>query len=46
MLRGRYHLPATLPSGVYDLVMKLDQPAGRMNKPKKLDERWDRVLPA
>jgi hypothetical protein len=26
MLRGRYHLPATLPSRVYDLVMKLDQP--------------------
>jgi hypothetical protein len=26
MLRGRYHLPATLPSRVYDLVMKLDRP--------------------
>jgi hypothetical protein len=26
MLRGRYHLPPTLPSSMYDLVMKLDQP--------------------
>jgi hypothetical protein len=28
MIRGRYHLPATLPSSVYDLVMKLDQHEG------------------
>jgi hypothetical protein len=27
MLRGRYHLPATLPSRIYDLAMRLDQPA-------------------
>jgi hypothetical protein len=26
MLRGRYHLPATLPSRVYDLMKKLDDP--------------------
>jgi hypothetical protein len=26
MLRGHYHLPATLPSRVYDLVTKLDRP--------------------
>jgi hypothetical protein len=25
MLRGKYLLPATLPSGMYDLVTKLDQ---------------------
>jgi hypothetical protein len=25
MLRGRYHLPPTLPSRVYDLVKKLDR---------------------
>jgi hypothetical protein len=39
-LRGRYQLPATLPAGVYDLVMKLDQNDGRMKQPKQPDERW------
>jgi hypothetical protein len=28
MLRGQYLLPATLPSGTYDLLMKLDQGDG------------------
>jgi hypothetical protein len=40
VLRGRYQLPATLPAGVYDLVMKLDQDDGRMKQPKQPDERW------
>jgi hypothetical protein len=41
MLRGRYQLPATLPTRVYDLVMKLDQnDDGRMEQPKQPDERW------
>jgi hypothetical protein len=32
MLRGRYLLPTTLPSGVYDLVTKLDRHDGRTNQ--------------
>jgi hypothetical protein len=40
MLRGRYLLPTTLPSGVYDLVTKLDRHDGRTNQPKGPDEQW------
>jgi hypothetical protein len=40
VLRGRYQLLATLPAGVHDLVMKLDQNDGRMKQPKQPDERW------
>jgi hypothetical protein len=32
MLRGRYQLPATLPSGVYDLAMKLEHREGGENE--------------
>jgi hypothetical protein len=35
MLRGRYHLPTTLPSRIYDLAMKLDQPAARTDEPEE-----------
>jgi hypothetical protein len=31
MLRGRYQLPATLPSGVYDLAMKLEHREEELN---------------
>jgi hypothetical protein len=33
MLRGWYRLPATLPSGMYDLAMKLDHRKGEVNGP-------------
>jgi hypothetical protein len=39
MLRGRYHLPVTLPSRMHDLAMRLDQRDGRLDEPQEPDER-------
>lgn len=39
MLRGRYHLPATLPSRVYDLMMKLNRCNGGVDQPEEPDQR-------
>jgi hypothetical protein len=46
MLRGWYQLPTTLPCGVYDLVMKLDQRGHRMSEPREPDERPETRFPS